>query len=170
MKKELWRCIPEFDGYIVSNLGRVMSLPSTKSKLPGRVLSARKQFGGYYQVGMTIDGNKTYQYVHRLVAMGFLKRKPNYTIVMHLDDDPSNNILSNLIWGTHYQNSAMISNRIVRTTRIKMKDLIISVMNLIENNKNSYKGSKKELIGEIAADLGYTHAYIASIVYHHSKK
>jgi len=169
MKEELWKCIPEYDGYIVSNKGRVMVLPSKTSARKGKVLKPRKQYTGYYQVGLTVDGVKTFEYVHRLVAMAFLKRKKDYRIVMHLDDNPSNNNLENLRWGTHYQNSAMITKFTNSPKRYKMKDLCEIVLKMVEAN-SSFSGSKKELIQFIADDLGYTHAYIQSVLYHHSKK
>lgn len=43
-------------------------------------------------------------YVHRLVAEAFLDNPDNLPIVRHLDDDPSNNCLDNLAWGTTQDN------------------------------------------------------------------
>ncbi len=64
MKEELWKLIPGIKGYIVSNTGKVMVLPRLGNKLTGKiqtngafgkVLKPRKQYQGYWQVGLTID-------------------------------------------------------------------------------------------------------------------
>ena len=44
------------------------------------------------------------QYTHRLIADAFIPNPDNYPIVRHLDDDPSNNDISNLAWGTPKDN------------------------------------------------------------------
>lgn len=45
-------------------------------------------------------------YVHRLIAQAFVPNENNYSIVRHLDDDPSNNEIENLAWGTQKDNHA----------------------------------------------------------------
>ena len=42
--------------------------------------------------------------IHRLVAEAYIPNPNNLPIVMHLDDNPLNNIVSNLKWGTHKEN------------------------------------------------------------------
>jgi hypothetical protein len=42
--------------------------------------------------------------VHRIVAAAFLDNPYDLPIVLHKDDDPSNNHLSNLMWGTQFMN------------------------------------------------------------------
>ena len=44
-------------------------------------------------------------YVHRLVAENFIPNPSDYPIVMHLDDDPTNNYIDNLQWGTLKMNT-----------------------------------------------------------------
>ena len=44
--------------------------------------------------------------MHRLVAMAFVKRPPGKEHVMHLNDDPTNYLASNLRWGTNRENHA----------------------------------------------------------------
>lgn len=42
--------------------------------------------------------------IHRLVAEAYIPNPNNLPIVMHLDDNLLNNIVSNLKWGTHKEN------------------------------------------------------------------
>lgn len=51
------------------------------------------------------SGYTSKQYkVHRLVAEAFIPNPNNYTIVRHLNDDPMDNRVDNLAWGTPYEN------------------------------------------------------------------
>lgn len=72
--------------YLVSNLGRVKNIST------GKIVT---QYN-------SIISNRP---VHRLVATTWLKRKSLKTnIVMHLDDDGTNNWVGNLKWGTTQDN------------------------------------------------------------------
>ncbi len=74
------------DKYLVSNLGRVKNIST------GKIVT---QYN-------SIISNRP---VHRLVATTWLKRKSLKTnIVMHLDDDGTNNWVGNLKWGTPQDN------------------------------------------------------------------
>lgn len=42
--------------------------------------------------------------IHRLVAEAYISNPNNLPIVMHLDDNPLNNTVSNLKWGTYKEN------------------------------------------------------------------
>lgn len=53
--------------------------------------------------------NKTLR-VHRLVAIAFIPNPNNYPVVMHLDNDPSNNRVENLKWGTYKDNMDQMNN------------------------------------------------------------
>lgn len=97
--------IPEFPGYWVSSDGRVFSTKWGSLK----ELKQTTQSKGHKQVFLYPDGGKSGVpkglKVHRLVAQMFLlKSDPSFDIVRHLDDDPSNNDVSNLAWGTQSDN------------------------------------------------------------------
>jgi hypothetical protein len=59
------------------------------------------------------DSNKNAA-VHRLVALTYLPNPENKPMVRHLDDDKTNNNISNLAWGTHEENTedARINGRL----------------------------------------------------------
>lgn len=99
---EEWRPIEGFSGYFVSNEGRVMG--------PGRygepnVLSpwANPQ-KGHLVVGLYSETGTVREYVHRLVAKAFIPNPEGYDVVRHLNDDPSDNRVCNLAWGTQTDN------------------------------------------------------------------
>jgi hypothetical protein len=179
MKEELWKCIPEIEGYVASNTGKIMSLPklATTSKLTGKtktngstgkLLKPRQQFMGYWQVGLTVDGKKKFEYVHRLVAKAFLKTRRGCEIVMHKDDNPSNNHVSNLKWGTPYKNSQMITTRKKVTHRSKIEINRVKVSDMIIANMKNYKGTMVQLYQEVANDLGLSNQYVMSLWYHNN--
>lgn len=80
------------DKYQISNLGNVYSLITNK------ILKPRLTLDGYYQVDLCKNGVKKHLYIHRLVAQSFLDNPKNYPIINHKDENPMNNIYSNLEW------------------------------------------------------------------------
>jgi len=94
---ETWKRLPEWP-YDVSTLGRVRRLET------GRILKQFKNESGYLIITLCRNGKrKTFQ-VHRLVADVFIANPSNLPIVMHVDNNPSNNNADNLRWGTHINN------------------------------------------------------------------
>lgn len=95
MEKEIWVPIPKFENYyLISSYGNVMSLRQKK------ILKLSKYNTGYYFVNL-IDDNKKYSTsLHRLMAhcfLGFNIYLKNRTIVVdHIDNNKSNNNISNL--------------------------------------------------------------------------
>jgi hypothetical protein len=106
---ETWRPIPRLSEYLASSLGRVMRLPHI-APLPN---GGTRVYGGVPTNGqwdsetrrfILVYKGKTYR-VHVLVCEAFHGEKPfEEAVVMHLDEDSSNNKSSNLEWGTQKQN------------------------------------------------------------------
>lgn len=95
-----WCDIPDFEGlYQISDQGEVFSVKTN------RLLSLKPSKNGYVYVGLRKDGNTSWKRVHRLVAMCFVDNPNNYDIVMHLDNNKSNNVYTNLKWGTISENT-----------------------------------------------------------------
>lgn len=102
---ESWRPIEGFPNYLVSNKGRVYSLPRPRYDKPnyiqkGRLLSPRLGGHGYYYVGLCDKGNVTTKTVHRLVAEAFLPNPNDFECVNHRDECRVNNFVENLEWCT----------------------------------------------------------------------
>ena len=117
---ETWKDIKGFEGlYQVSNHGNVRSLPREVPMRPakdgkylnrmyrvkGGTVKATKA-GDYFQVVLCRSGKETIRLIHRLVLDAFIGNCPEGMECRHLDGNPENNVLSNLVWGTHGENQA----------------------------------------------------------------
>lgn len=99
MEQEIWKDIPDFETYQVSNLGQV------RNKKRDRLLTAHPSARGYMHVGLYKDDKRINVYVHRLVAAAFLERGDENLEVNHIDGDKSNNRVDNLEWCTRSDNT-----------------------------------------------------------------
>lgn len=103
---EIWKDITHYKGfYQVSNLGRIKSLERYfKNPLTGKILIKekirvlRESSNGYLRCNLSKNGTTKTHQIHKLVAIAFLNHKPNKhkTIVDHIDNNRTNNNLSNL--------------------------------------------------------------------------
>lgn len=91
MQGEIWKDT-EFDGYTVSNLGRV--------KHNGRILKATDRGNRY----LTVSINKKNRYLHRIVAQAFIQNPENKEQVNHIDGNKSNDCAENLEWVSRLEN------------------------------------------------------------------
>lgn len=110
---EYWRDIKDFEGYQVSDLGRVRTHNKTtaNSLSPCRVWKDRilKQKDsckdGRLRVALWKDNKSHTLLVHRLQAIAFLGEPPMADMtVNHKDGNPKNNVPSNLEWVTRAEN------------------------------------------------------------------
>lgn len=98
---EEWRDIGGYEGlYQVSSLGRVRSLKFGKE----RILKTGKNTNGYLQVNLCKDGKVKIFQVHRLVVNAFLPNHNNLEDINHINEDKTDNRISNLEWMTHKDN------------------------------------------------------------------
>lgn len=111
---EEWRPIKGFEGLAeVSSEGRVRSLPreirhwtgSTRIR-EGTILAPTSCRQGYLRIGLWKNGKLKTCSVHSLVAEAFIGERPEGLIIRHIDRCTSNNVPSNLEYGTHLQNNA----------------------------------------------------------------
>jgi hypothetical protein len=67
---------------------------------------------GYKSVCLKCTDQKfRFFYIHRLVCHEWVSNPSNLPIVLHLDDDPSNNHWTNLQWGTQKDNIRDMMNK-----------------------------------------------------------
>lgn len=90
--------IKDFEGYYITEDGRVWSTTSNK------YLSPRTDGRGYLAVRLYNDGKAVEQKIHRLVADAFIPNPYGYTEVNHLDENKQNNNAANLEWCSHKDN------------------------------------------------------------------
>lgn len=90
--------IPGYEGYLITRSGKVFTVN-------GRLLKPQLNHGKRLYVYIQV-GNKRYlKSLHRLLALTFIPNPDNLPLVRHLDDNPLNNELSNLAWGTPKDNT-----------------------------------------------------------------
>lgn len=94
MEEEIWKEIPGFTDYKVSNLGRVKS----NNKGKNLIIKPHPNTGGYLQVDLYENKKKKIYQVHQLVAVAFLGHVIDgiKLVVNHKDFNIKNNNLSNL--------------------------------------------------------------------------
>lgn len=143
---EIWKDISEYDGlYKVSNLGRVKSLGNDK-KRKEKILKPIKYNCGYLIVGLSKQGKRKLYLVHRLVAEAFIDNPNNFRELNHIDEDKTNNCVSNLEWCDRKYNI----NYGTRNEKISKRVLCV------ETNK-IYPSTN-----EVQRQLGFANSHISS--------
>ena len=93
---EIWKPIPNWEEYQISNLGRIKSF-YIRWKEP-KLLKQQKDKDGYWKVALS-KNNKSYNFqVHRLLALTFIPNPNNYAYINHKNENKSDNTLDNLEW------------------------------------------------------------------------
>lgn len=149
--KEVWKDIEGYEGlYQVSNFGRV------KSSYTNRFLKGRKSPQGYLLVNLCKNNIASGKTIHRLVAQAFIPNSENKPQVNHIDEDKTNNMVSNLEWMTSKEN-------LNHGTRNERAGKAISKSNSIPIIATNIKtGESREFYGinECARQLGLHHQSI----------
>jgi hypothetical protein len=101
--EEIWKNIQGYDGYQISNFGRVKSLGNGK-KRKEKILKPSKDGNKYLFVVLSKQGKRKFYLIHRLVAETFIDNPNNLPQVNHRDEDKTNNASGNLEWCTPKQN------------------------------------------------------------------
>lgn len=114
---ERWLPVPGYEGlYEVSDHGRVRVLdrvvykhnrvggPLVRFFYKSKLLKGSRQQRGHLTVCLQEDHAKTQCYVHRLVLEAFVGCAPEDAECRHLNGNPADNRLSNLVWGTRAEN------------------------------------------------------------------
>lgn len=135
---EMWESI--YDGYQVSNLGRVRSLKGYKEK----ILTPRER-KGYLLVELWVNGRPIYPSVHRLVASAFVQNPDNKPHINHVNGDKTDNRATNLEWCTPSENQRHRFNVLKKCGRVaevicmetKTKYASVKEASLLTNIDNS---------------------------------
>ena len=93
-EKEIWKPIPKFDNYEVSNLGNVRNVHT------GRIMTPNFKRRNGMVVGIRTNGSRYFREVSRLVAEAFLTDFDPTLYVSRKDDDIWNNRADNLYMST----------------------------------------------------------------------
>lgn len=95
---EVWKGI--YDGYQVSNLGRVKSNKRKEEK----ILAPQTNHLGYAMVHLRVGGADVFEGVHRLVAAAFIPNPDGKREVNHINGIKADNRAENLEWNTRAEN------------------------------------------------------------------
>ena len=105
MSDEIWKPIPGWEKYAVSNKGRVRGARGWVLK---PILGGKRQYYGV-RLYKSVTENKLAS-IHRLVAEAFLENRECKPMVNHIDGNRFNNEASNLEWCTSQENTAHAFN------------------------------------------------------------
>lgn len=97
---DMLKPIPGYPHYMACVDGRIFSLYTMSW------LSATQSSTGYMQVCLCENGEKMQRHVHRLVAETFIPCEDDSLVVNHIDENKTNNHVSNLEWCTTAENLA----------------------------------------------------------------
>lgn len=146
---EIWKDIAGYEGYQISNHGRVKSHYKT-----ARILKPYLNTDGY----LNIDIKKKQYKVHRLVAEAFIPNPENLPQVNHKDENKTNNNVTNLEWCTaeyniNYSHSKQIICIETGQTYSSIKDAALQL-----NLNSSYISNACK--GRYKTAYGYTWRYV----------
>lgn len=116
-----WAPIPRFPGYEASTLGSIRYVSPLGKK---RFLQGAPTRTGHVLVYIRPeDGSKaSRQYVHRLVLEAHVGPGDGL-YACHYDDDPANNKLKNLRWGTAQDNSDDLRRNLARVKSSELRPI-----------------------------------------------
>ena len=148
---EEWKCVIEFEDILeVSNLGRIRN-NSTKIILKG--MNHKSNNTTYKRIYMP-DGSR--KLLHRIVAETFISNDMNKPFINHIDNNGSNNSVSNLEWCTQTENmvhalkQGRLEARILETlpkahkaTKEKHLNIVIDSIGIVFNSWTIFAPSEK---------------------------
>lgn len=149
--KEILKPIENFDGYFISNLGKVYS---NKQGVLKELTTFVDGQGNYLLVGFSINGKSKRCLVHRLVAKAFIPNPNNLPEVNHKDKNKKNNVVTNLEWCTRKENledsySTMSPNRNFQKCELYVDDKCVGefdgVIRAARFAKEQYGASESSL-------------------------
>ena len=162
LEQERWKPIFGYDGmYEVSDLGRVRS----RKRGEWKVMSAKKNRGGYLIVNLYKDGKQKTVKIHRLVAQAFIPNDNIFnTEINHRNECKSDNKVSNLEWCDRQYNNTYneIHHRRTKYKRDKIKSIYdhnLSIQKNLEIFKANGVECSRDTVKRIRKDLGLTKKY-----------
>ena len=145
--EKMWCNIKDYEGYMISNFGDIISFRKKNSKefydIPKIIKQSTitthcdKKYNRVKLLGKTI-------YVHRLVAEHFIENKLNKPQVNHIDGNSLNNFLINLEW---------VSNSENQIHRFKMNGTKNNYGQYVHKNRNNFRVYKKGIVDKSFKEL-----------------
>ena len=164
---EVWKPVEGFPDYWVSSKGRIYSLIKNNF-----VYGNPSGKCGHVEVSFRSDKTRHRSYMHRAVAEAFNPNPHNLPIVRHGDNNPENNCVNNLDWGTSLDNvqDCIKSGRFryftdedIKAANAKRRTPIVGI-NLRTGEEVFYISQQ-----EAARDLGINQSSISSVLRNKNK-
>ena len=130
--------IEGFDNYEVSNLGKIRNIKS------GRVLKPRLHHSGYLRYCLYENNKKKDLLLHRILATAFIDNPEGKPCVNHIDENKSNNDLSNLEWCTVRENNAHGTRTKRAAEKLSQKVVQLDLNNNVLNEFESIRQAERE--------------------------
>jgi hypothetical protein len=112
-KKEIWKDIPGYEGlFQASSKGRIKSLKRMVIRgyknhprtVPEKIRTLSLDKFGYYHIALSKENKRKNYFVHRLIALTFIKNPNNLPQVNHIDGNKKNCCIENLEWVNQSEN------------------------------------------------------------------
>lgn len=151
---EIWKEIPNREGYLASNLGRIKS---TLTSSDGKILSFRKDKDGYLMVWTKYNGADR---VHRLITVTFIDNVENKPIVNHINGIVDDNRVDNLEWASVQENTkhaydiGLSFSSKSENIAVYYKDNLLSIFESI-SKLSKYSGIDRNTISYSIKDNSY---------------
>lgn len=155
---EIWKDVVGYEGvYSVSSHGQVRREKPTYRTRKGFILKQQQKKNGYKQICLSSNDISKYFLVHKLVAEAFLGERRNGMTINHIDNNKTNNCISNLEFVSIQEN---ISHNMVNGIRIANAKLNNDIVKHIRSISNPTAQDKKDL----AAKYGVSRTIIYSVM------
>lgn len=157
MIQEIWKDIPGYEGrYQASTMGRIRSVDRTITqigrfgrpftrRIKGKILRPGRSKSGHLSVvlGHGAHGSQ----VHQLVLLTFLGPVPKGMEVRHLNGDPADNRIENLVYGTRTENILDVY-AIGKPWRVLTSEEVLEVRTALSRGESGVTISKRFGISE----------------------
>lgn len=155
LEGEVWKDIPDFPTYQISNLGRVKSFPkylSQTRKSVGRIKILRQAYWkGYVKVTLynpllTTKRGRATKGTHVFVAKAFIDNPENKPYVNHLNGKVRcDNRIANLEWATESENTQHAYDTGLMSRNRKLDNIFDEVVKHYLNGTKTLKEIAKEV-------------------------
>lgn len=154
--KEVWKDIPEYEGfYQASNMGRIASV-----RYGFKLMSLVRNPTGYLQVAFRVNNSVKRGMVHVFIAKTFLQQCENCTQVDHINNIKADNRVENLQWISRSNNMKNNYSRgITSVEKLKERGKPVE---LFDNNGNSI--GKFPNLRSAASYLNVSHGNLSSLI------
>lgn len=97
MNKEIWKPIPNWDNYLISDKGKIKTINGT-------IVKQHTNSKGYLMASLSQNSKHWHTLVHRLVAIVFIPNPNSLPQVNHINEVKTDNRVENLEWVSCKQN------------------------------------------------------------------